>query len=258
MKELLTLARAAEKYALEVGVRPEIHLDDFIFRFLIDNLSFDCPDSAIKYYFYDGLKSATQLCALIKEMHFDKKLPLHMLEFASGYGCVTRHLNSSLPGWDSTACDIHAKAVEFNQGTLGAKAIISRDDPRDFVAPERYTLVFALSFFSHMPRSTWSHWLVALYKAVAPGGALIFTTQGRKSVKFFGDPDLDASGYWFRHDSEQKDLDVATYGQTIVSEEFVRREINQWLGREADMFHEGFWWGHQDCYVIRKWPLPAN
>lgn len=84
------------------------------------------------------------------------------------------------------------------------------------------------------------------------GGALIFTTQGRHSAKYFGEPELDADGFWFLADTEQKDLDVATYGQTIVSETFVRREIKKVLGRPADIVREGYWWGHQDCYVVRK------
>ena len=251
LKELIEIAKAAEKYALQVGVNPSIHLDDFIFLFLVDNQSFDCVDSAVKYYFYDGKKSATQLVNLIKESN--RKEPVRtMLEFASGYGCVTRHLNEALPDVQSTACDIHAGAIRFIQEKLGAGAIISCDNPDDFNHPSRYDVVFALSFFSHMPRSTWGRWLAALYASVLPGGVLIFTTQGQLSAKYFGSPPLSADGYWFGSNSEQKDLDLANYGQTIVTEDFVRREIADKLNSKTFIFREGFWWGHQDCYVVRK------
>lgn len=126
------------------------------------------------------------------------------------------------------------------------------NNPDDFNHPSRYDVVFALSFFSHMPRSTWGRWLAALYASVLPGGVLIFTTQGQLSAKYFGSPPLSADGYWFGSNSEQKDLDLANYGQTIVTEDFVRREIADKLNLKTFIFREGFWWGHQDCYVVRK------
>jgi SAM-dependent methyltransferase len=251
MKELLSLTKSAERYATEVNTLPYIHLDDFIFRFLIDNQSFDSPDSAVKYYFNDGLKSAQQLAGLLKSL-MPVNTPLTMLEFASGYGCVTRHIRSELPEVNSVACDIHIQAVDFITTKLSAEAILSCADPKDFPKDKQYDVVFALSFFSHMPYSTWSQWLTALYNAVAPGGAFIFTTQGLHSAKYFGEPKLDETGFWFLADSEQKDLDVATYGQTIVSESFVRGEIMDKLGRQAEVVNLGYWWEHQDCYIVRK------
>jgi SAM-dependent methyltransferase len=251
LKELIEIAKAAETYAQQVGVNPSIHLDDFIFRFLIDNRSFDCVDSSVKYYFYDAKNSAAQLVDLINESN--RTAPVRtMLEFASGYGCLTRHLKGILPDVQSTACDIHAEAVRFTQEKLGEKAIVSCVNPDDFNCQSGYDVVFALSFFSHMPRSTWGRWLAALYAAVSPGGVLIFTTHGKVSAKHFGSPPLSADGYWFLSDSEQKDLDVANYGQTIVTEDFVRREIADKLNSKPLIFREGFWWGHQDCYVVRK------
>jgi hypothetical protein len=251
MKELLSLSKSAEKYAAAVNCIPDIHLDDFIFRFLIENQSFDSTDSAVKYYFNDGLKSAQKLAELLKQL-MPTNTPLTMLEFASGYGCVTRHLKSVLPKVKSVACDIHSHAVDFITSQLGAEAILSCADPKDFSYGKQYDVVFVLSFFSHMPRSSWSRWLTALFDAVTPGGIFIFTTQGLHSAKFFGDPELDETGFWFHADSEQKDLDVSTYGQTIVSESFVRKEIIEKLGRDAEVVNLGWWWGHQDCYIVRK------
>ncbi|MFN9677818.1 MAG: class I SAM-dependent methyltransferase [Betaproteobacteria bacterium] len=252
MKELLSLATSARRYADELGVKPDIHLDDFIFGFLIDNPSFDCVDSAVRYYFHDARKSAEQLRDLLDEIGSPRSESRSMLEFASGYGCVTRHLSKVMPGVRSTACDIHAQAVQFIRDRLDAAACLSCENPDEFDTGQRYDVVFALSFFSHMPSATWERWLAALYRSVSDGGALAFTTQGPHSAKFFGNPEIGPDGFWFLADSEQKDLDVATYGQTLVSEAFVQGALIRLTGRKADLVRPGYWWGHQDLYVLRK------
>jgi SAM-dependent methyltransferase len=252
VKELISIARSAERYAAEFGVKPDIHLDDHIFRFLIENQSFDCIDSAVRYYFQDALKSSRNLKSIIDELQLRPSSgELKQLEFASGYGCVTRHLKKEIPELRSIACDIHDNAIAFLRENLGVEAILSCRDPKDFKEGP-FDLVFALSFFSHMPARTWGNWVRALFDTVSKGGALIFTTQGLKSAKWFGNPAIPANGFWFRPDSEQKDLDVADYGQTIVTESFVRAKLRECLGKEPDIFREGFWWEHQDLYVVRK------
>lgn len=252
MKELVSLAESAHRYAAELGVKPDIHMDDFIFRFLLNNHSFDTVDSAVKYYFYDARRSATQLRDLLDELGFKQSSPHTMLEFASGYGCVTRHLPSLLPATRSMACDIHDEAIHFIRERLGADALLSCVNPDEFRPSESYDIVFALSFFSHMPINSWGRWLAALYGVLNEGGALVFTTQGLHSAKYFGNPKIDKSGFWFLADSEQKDLDVATYGQTIVTEAFVQMEVKKLAGLGVDLVRPGFWWEHQDLYVLRK------
>lgn len=253
MKELCDLARMAEKYAAETGVVPDIHLDDFIFRFLIENRSFDSLDSAVRYYFVDGRESARKLSGLLDDFGIQQRAhDFSMLEFASGYGCVSRHLTSQFERQAVVACDIHEEGVRFLRSRIGIKAILSCSNPADFKIDRSFDVVFALSFFSHMPRQTWAQWVAALYEIVRPGGVLLFTTHGQKSARFFGDPEIADDGFWFMADSEQKDLDRSEYGQTIVTEEFVRREILAVTGREPDLFREGIWWGHQDLYAVKR------
>lgn len=253
MKELGELARLAARYAGETGVVPDIHFDDYIFRFLVDNRLFDSVDSAVRYYFFDGRESARKLIQLLDELAVKPSATgFSILEFASGYGCVSRHLSSKVGIADLVACDIHQEAVQFIRARLGLKAILSCASPKDFHCSRSFDVVFALSFFSHMPRHTWRDWVDALYAVLEPGGVLVFTTQGRQSARLFGDPAIPEDGFWFLRESEQKDLDVSEYGQTIVTEAFVRNEIRAVTGRDADVFREGFWWGHQDLYAVRK------
>jgi len=242
------------EHARRVGVVPDIHKEDFIFQFLINNPSFNSKDDAVRYYFTDGESSSKKLLHLIPS--FLNPLPpadVSVLEFASGFGCVSRHLVKQR-GYKITACDIHSSAVSFLARTIGVEALQSEHKPESFRPSKAYDVVFALSFFSHMPDATWARWLSVLFRAVKPGGLLIFTTQGRKSARFFGDPALDKSGYWFRPDSEQKDLDTSEYGQTIVSPGYVFSKLAALPAAWPCFFEQAYWWGHQDTYVLQKDP----
>jgi hypothetical protein len=55
-------------------------------------------------------------------------------------------------------------------------------------------------------------------------------------------------------DSEQKDLDVHEYGQTIVTIDYVVNQVFSRIGGGGvfKMIRPAFWWEHQDLYVIQK------
>ena len=190
--------------AARFGVRPDVHPADMIFRFVATHSGFPDSYQAIQYYFADGKKSADRLRGLVQQWLPDRQ-QARLLEFASGYGCVTRHLLAQgLPGWEFTCADIHDEAVLFLQ-KLGARALPSASQPEG-LRLQPFDVVFALSFFSHMPDATFGRWIKSLYEAVLPQGLLIFTTHGYQSLPHLGDPAFNRQGYWFRPDSEQLDL----------------------------------------------------
>jgi len=236
--------------ASEYNVTSDIHEEDFIFKFLIENPCFSCADDAINYYFMDGEISAKKLSRYISEI-YGKANNLQLLEFASGYGCVTRHFKNVLKGIDTTSCDIHGQAVDFIKYNLGEPSIISNSTPELFIGDKEYDISFALSFFSHMPKSTWGRWLAALAENTKENGCIIFTTQGYESMKYFGDPVLDSEGFWFKSESEQKDLDTGEYGQTIVSPDYVFNIINELKNMDLILYKKSGWWEHQDIYIVR-------
>lgn len=244
--------QACETYGRDLAVVPDVHPDDFIYQFLITNPTFPNKDQAVKYYFNDGRASADKLRHLVEQDLGMAGKTISLLEFASGYGAVTRHLPNTLPNARIVACDIHPAAMEFLKTRLRAEVLLSNSVPEKFMPPQKFDVVFALSFFSHMPRSTWGRWLKQLYSVVAPDGYLIFTTQGPTSKQFFPDAVLTDEGYWFKAESEQKDLDTDEYGQTIVTAEFVVREASKYIDRQPMLIRPAFWWTHQDMYVFKK------
>ncbi len=238
--------------ALPFDVTPDVHAHDHIFRFIYDNPVFENKAGAVRYYFQDGHTSATKVRKALDLWLIPHGEKFKVLEFASGYGAVTRHARDVLLPHDLHSCDIHPEAVEFLSAHLGVTSIQSSTNPDQLQLPVLYDMIFVLSFFSHMPASTWLNWLRRLYLSVKEGGVLLFTTHGEKSMKYLPQARLDENGFWFEPTSEQTDLDTTNYGQTITSKSFVSAQISK-LDRALLLdYQEGDWWGHQDVYILRK------
>ena len=239
-------AESAASYEVVAAIHPE----DFIFRNTMRNAA--TPRAGVQKYFDMGAESTNKLRAVIAELGMSEA-GLRLLEFASGYGRMSRHLARKASDIELAACDIHEEAGAFCAAQLNIPFLLSKSVPEDFKSPTEFEVVFALSFFSHMPRSTWGRWLKALYDQVAPGGAVIFTTHGmvshagtRKRHK------LSEDGFSFTATSEQKDLPGPEYGVAFSSPQFVEAEIARLPRAKLAIFREGDWFGHQDLYAVRK------
>jgi SAM-dependent methyltransferase len=241
-----------EKLASKWGVSPDIHPNDFIFQFLWDHPGFETKEKALEYYFDDGHNSAQKLRGLLEDICGLKDTPCHLLEFASGYGCVTRHYKNTIPFCNITACDIHPAAIQFIEEKIGTQTILSRHVPEDLKITPTYDVVFALSFFSHVSKTVFLRWLKRLATFVKPGGYLIFTTHGLISRRISGYTQLlDPDGFHFKPGAEQKDLDEQEYGVSLSAPQYVFNQIFQNPKLTPVFFQEGYWWEQQDIYVLR-------
>lgn len=244
---LRTNQAAAQRYR----VKSTVHPDDFIYWYVLNSSCFTSIEAAIMYYFEDGNNSAKLLAAITASLGFATDRTIKLLEFASGYGCVSRHLKEN-PQFDLVACDIHPEAVDFLATQIGVEAIQSAHTPEDFAPFTKYDVVFALSFFSHMPRESFGRWLRALYDCLEVPGYLVFTTHGLVSHKNMGEPPLSVDGFWFSPSSEQRDLAAAEYGNTISTPDFVIAELFRQTGAPIVAHKRAHWWRHQDLWIVRR------
>ena len=226
------------------------HAQDFIYEYVMKHPGFAGTRPAVDYYFDDGARSAAKFSEIVSQFDIQER-PIHLLEFASGYGCVTRHLKKN-PAFSLVACDIHEQAIEFLGTQLGVRSVMSAHVPEQLSLGEKFDVIFALSFFSHMPRSTFGRWLTALFSHLDSPGYLVFTTHGLASRKQHGNPEIPADGFFFTAMSEQGDISTAEYGSTIVTPDFVRREARERTGEEVFDYKHAFWWNHQDLWVVKK------
>ncbi len=231
-----------------------IHSDDFIFKFLLNHFCGD-EQQARSYYFEDGRHSADVLRRLIGgDTAVGNREDFSLLEFASGYGCVSRHLPAVFPRARILACDIHQAAVDFTAKELGIDAVLSKSAPLELNIGEEFDVVFALSFFSHMPDRTFGLWLHSLFRHVKPGGSLIFTAHGERSRTIMAGDSFEFSegGFWFQSASEQGDLDGEDYGTAMSTTQYVSRLVYRLLRAPIALVITGLWWGHQDLYIVAK------
>ena len=238
--------------AAQEDVFADIHPDDFIYRMCSTHPMLTTHQGA-SYYFSDGAASARKIVDLVGTFSDLDPRSIDFLEFASGYGRVSRHLKK-IPRIRLTCCDIHEHAIPFLDSELGLKAVLSETVPEALVMPQTYDVVFALSFFSHLPRSSFGRWIQALYETLSTPGYLVFTTHGIKSCAFQGitPADLPADGFWYRPTSEQYDLDPSEYGTSITTPDFVIGEIYRQTRAPIVEYRQGAWWGHEDLWVLKR------
>ncbi len=247
-EEMLRLNRSA---ATHYGVESEVHPNDFIYWYILNHSSFPSVEAAIGNYFENGSNSTKLFADIIASLGLEANRAVKLLEFASGYGCVSRHLKKN-PLLDLVACDIHPEAVDFLAKQIGVEAVRSAHIPEEFSPPAKYDVVLALSFFSHMPKVSFGRWLRALFSSLNAPGYLIFTTHGLASHKIMGRPSLSKDGFWFNPSSEQKDLAVAEYGTTISTPDFVTAELIRQTGAPIVVYKHAYWWEHQDLWVVKR------
>lgn len=231
-----------------------IHPDDHMFTFMRDDLGYP-HGRAVKEYLLHGRETTELLCKLLAEYGYATR-PTSLLEFASGYGCVTRFLIDACPHVDVTCCDIHSAAVEFLQSNFGVKAVLSDSLPERLDLHRTFDVVFVVSLFSHLPKLSWTRWLRVISRRVKRGGILIFSTHGMTSADVaFGSPELDSEGYWFKPVSEQRDLNPFDYGSTITTEKFVRKQIATMRDLRLISFRPAGLRRNQDVYIVHRVPL---
>lgn len=203
-------------------------------------------DQALTSYFRNGIDQF----ALVRHIAGWRGHPRRMLDFASGYGRLTRFLVHEKLADEVTVSDILEGGMEFQREQFGVRTILSKTDPARFEAPDRYDLIFVASLFTHLPPSTFTAWLRRLAELLEREGLLIFSVHDASLS-----PGRIEGGIHFRPHSESRVLGGEEYGSTWVTEAYVREQVAS-IG-------EGFacvrlpralaeW---QDLYVISPAPL---
>jgi SAM-dependent methyltransferase len=233
------------------GVTAKLHPQDYILHF---SLGINKDDgSTLEYYYGNGRSSALSLRdVLAADTSINPKSKFDLLEFASGYGCVTRHLPIVLRQAQVTACDIHPQAMQFISDEMQVDTAVSNPTPEQFNLGRQFDVVFALSFFTHMPDRTYGRWMEALFRHVRPGGYFIFTTAGDKPIALTPNAHISEEGYGFLPWSEQGDLDAADYGSTLSTPLYVTRRIYGLLKAPLVSLRTAYWWSVQDTYVVKR------
>ena len=176
------------------------------------------------------------------------------LDFASGYGRLTRFLVHKLPADRIWVSDILADAVGFQQAEFGVHGFVSTIDPAELECEQTFDCIFVASLFSHLPQATFTSWLKKLYGLLKPGGLLAFSAHGERSLP--PGQTIPDSGIWFGAASEIASVDTKDYGTAVVTEAFVRDAIVPATGHPTYRRIQYGLQYHQDLYLVVNEPAP--
>jgi len=208
----------------------EIDPGDEMLSFLVQAGDGD-RERALYAYFQSGASIAAAMAQVLGWRFGEPGRTGKLLDFASGYGRVTRFLVRLLPAERIWVSDVYAAGVSFQQRRFGVHGIVSSVRPEEFAAAVGgavFDAILVTSLFTHLPEERFVAWLRVLMSLLAPGGVLAFSVHDRGLLP--PGQALPPGGLLFQEISESGSLAGADYGSTWVSEEFVRGA----LGRALD------------------------
>lgn len=217
----LVAALLADQRGEAAAVDPAVHAGDEMLQYLVDLRGGD-RDQGLVAYFASGRSIFRALEQLVAWRFGGWERVGRLLDFASGYGRVTRFLAAALPAERIWVSEIHPEAVAFQASRFGVHGLPSAPRAAQLRCPERFDALFATSLFTHLPREAFTAWLARLAGLLAPGGMLAFTTH---DLALLDEGEMPAEGFLFRPVSESRSLDVADYGSAWAGEAFVRAAV---------------------------------
>jgi len=224
--------------------------DDEMFLFILHITKGDRTRTAIDYY-TSGSRTFNSIRQLANWQFGGLQNVGAFLDFACGYGRSTRFLIQELPPERVWACDIYAEAIKFQERYYGVNGMVSVPNPADFPKGQKFDFIFASSFFSHMPESSFGRWIETLRNLLTERGILAFSTHDVSLLP--ASADVPPSGIVFIPQSESRTLDKNQYGSSFVNESFVRSVVDQVTGGEARVHRikRGLVW-FQDLYIVTR------
>lgn len=151
-----------------------------------------------------------------------------LLDFAAGYGRVTRMLLRHLPPSRVTVTEINHEAVLFQRNEFGVDARLSTTEPEDFRCEQRFDLIYAGSLFTHLPERTFRKWIRKLWSLRNPRGVFIFSLHNERAILEDGTAPPD---FLFVEESHSRFVDPSEYGNTYISKSHLERMLTEELGQ---------------------------
>jgi SAM-dependent methyltransferase len=237
------LSHAEKRLVDRVSCR--VHADDFLY-------AISTPDQ----YLVAGVSAVRCIDRILAE---SKHNVGRILDFACGYGRVSRFIKARFPAAEIIVSDINEEALEFCRRCFSVRAVRSSPNFERIPNCGSFDLIWCGSLITHIDANAAACLLRFFYNQLLPGGVCIFTTHGIHAAKFmhtYGLTDsaqtevlkkFHATGYGYADYPEQTGV-----GISVVSPERMTTIANtagQWNRRA---FLEHAWDGLQDVYGFRR------
>jgi SAM-dependent methyltransferase len=221
---------------------------DEMLLFADETYGFD-RDLSLFSYFANGLALRDELRHIARCRFGDAPIP-SFLDFASGYGRLTRFLVHEKMASSITVSDILTDAMEFQRSQFGVRTVPSVANAAEFDPQGSYDCIFVASLFTHLPPDAFRRWFRRLHESLRPEGLLVFSVHDESLA-----PGMVDQGIFFRPQSESRTLDPAEYGSTWVTEAFVRETVRAVDSGATVVRAPRAIAGFQDIYVVSTAPF---
>ncbi len=205
-------------------------------------------DVALFQYFVSGRNAAAGIRQIAGKVFGGTERVGRILDFAAGYGRISRFLLRDFPPDRLIVSDINSDAMAFQEENFGLRTVLSAADPGDLEISESFDLVIASSLFTHLPEARFGPWLHRLVELSGDGGLLLFSAKGPEHMgpgRWMG-----KGGFFFAPHSESSVLDRAEYGTAVVSEDFVRETLAAAFPGAGLLRIARGWLNFQDLYLV--------
>ncbi len=211
---------------------------------------------AVSMYYFRGEANVSEVENLLLHLGSPLRESDSVLEFACGYGRLTRHFIRRISPSRLTVSDIDHAAVDFTRQSFGVEGFYSSREPEKLDHDRRYALIIVVSLFSHLPAESWPGWLRRLEEMLKPQGLLVFTTLPWDTG---GDPVPDEEkeafelGFLYTERNETRGrLGGEEYGTAFVTKDFVTKAVSDNLTAGLIKHAPRALNGVQDIYVIQR------
>ncbi len=233
-----------------------IHCQDEMLWFLRQDQTYqNQPEQATLAYFKSAQEIVDRLDQVITWKFKDWRNIDSFLEFACGYGRLTRFWVDKIGGDRLWVSDIYREAVDFVTQTWKVQGLYSAVNPEEYLCEQQFNCIIVYSLFSHLPEKRFYEWLHKLYELLLPDGLLLFSVHDQ-AVKPPG-YDLPDSGILFIQQSESQSLDLTEYGSSWVTEAFVKKAIASASDHQASSIRIPRAFSLQDLYIVVKNPTQS-
>jgi SAM-dependent methyltransferase len=260
----LVRAIVVQKYRLKYGgpFLADVDDDDELLLYSLDVVA-DKPAfryyHAVRSYVQGGEWNAAEVEKVLRDHGFSLREARSLLEFACGWGRVTRHLVHLADPARITVSDIDRRAVDFVRRGLGVRGFYSTSAADELVHDGRYDVIVVVSLFSHLPLQHWGPWLRRLGELLEEGGVFLFSTLGMHAFEV-NVPGADRAvfrriteGFFYNEANETRGrLSADHYGTAYVDDSFVRNAAADSFPGRFVAFCPRALNGFQDVYLLQR------
>ena len=226
----------------------DIHPDDEMFKVIAHNSSILQPEAL---YLSTGEWIYDDVIRILEFINFDFQQVHSLLDFACGYGRVTRFWLRRFKPLDVWAADVQHSAVRFLSQTLGVHGVYPSHVPSAKLFSRKFDLISVISLFSHLPEHRTKQWLACLVSALEPKGTLVLSFHGVNLLSQEIRTSMD-SGILFAPRSESANLPSSEYGVSYLSHDYLISLVDGIEGANLIGIYPRGLCGFQDLAVIMK------